>query len=407
MFAALGNTAYRLFVLSQVVAQSGAWVQRIALAWLVLELTESPVALGTLTALQYLPILLFSLLAGTLADRFPKRKALIALQVVTLAQAVMLAILGATGVVQLWHVYVLALVHGTVSAMEQPVRQALPFEMVGRELLTNAIALSSAIHSSSRIFGPALGGLVVASFGSAGAFLLNALAAVGVMGLLGAIRATPGAEQVGAARGSVLQQLGEAIRYAATTPPIALAFSVLTVLAIFGFNYNTFLPLLARYQLALGVTGYGLLSAALGGGAVVGALGMARWGKPSHAGMIASGSAFSAALLAVALSYDVVPSVILLAGVGMAGVFFTTSANSILQLTVPEHMRGRIMGMYSLLLMGMTPPGAAFTGAIADGWGISIALQVEAVICLLGLAGGLVYLTRMGQRPGLIASDNS
>jgi hypothetical protein len=99
--------------------------------------------------------------------------------------------------------------------------------------------------------------------------------------------------------------------------------------------------------------------------------------------------------------------VILLAGVGMAGVFFTTSANSILQLTVPEHMRGRIMGMYSLLLMGMTPPGAAFTGAIADGWGISIALQVEAVICLLGLAGGLVYLTRMGQRPGLIASDNS
>ncbi|MBI4493370.1 MAG: MFS transporter [Chloroflexi bacterium] len=394
MFPALANRNYRLFLAGQLVSQSGIWVQRIAQSWLVLELTESPVALGTVTALQYLPILLFSLFAGTLADRYPKRRVLAAIQAAAMLQALALALLVASGQVQLWHVYVLAFVQGTTSALEQPIRHAFPSELVGRDLLANAVALNSAVFSTGRVFGPAVGGFVVAWLGLEAAFLLNGASYLAVLAVLALMRLDGLVRPDPAGRGGLFAQLGEAFGYAARTPPIVFTLGVLTCLAIFGFNYSTFLPLLARYQLGLGASGFGLLSAALGSGSLVGALAVARWGRASARRLVGAGIAFSALLAGVGLSPWFALSLALLAALGMAGVVFTTTANTSLQLGVPEAMRGRIMGLYSLLLAGMTPPGATFTGALADSAGIGATLEVEALVCLAGTALGLGYQAR-------------
>src|SRR5437773_6081051 len=178
---ALGNRNYRLLLIGQAISQSGGWMARIAQSWLVLEMTDSPVALGTVTTLQFLPILLLSLLAGTLADRYPKRRVLLIVQAVSMTQAFALTVLVATGQVQLWHVYVLAMIQGTANAIEQPLRQALPAELVGRELITTAVGLNSAVFNSARILGPALGGLVVATLGVVGAFALNGASYLAVL----------------------------------------------------------------------------------------------------------------------------------------------------------------------------------------------------------------------------------
>lgn len=401
VFRALSNYNYRLFLASQLVSQSGTWMQRIAQSWLVLVLTESPVALGTVTALQFLPILLLSLFAGGLADRYPKRRILVLLQVVALSQALALAALVISGQVQLWHVYVLALVLGTANALEQPLRHAFPSELVGRDLLPNAVALNAAVFNSGRIFGPGLGGFVVAWLGLGSAFLLNAVSYVVVLAALALMRVDGLASPTSEGRGSLLGELAEAIKYAVATPPVLFTLSLVTCLGIFGFNYSTFLPLLARYELGLGPEGFGLLSAALGVGALAGALGVARWGRASLGSLIGSALAFATLLAGVGLSPGFALSLVLLAALGVAGVTFSTTTNTSLQLGVPESMRGRIMGIYGLLFAGMTPPGATITGWLADAVGIRVTLVVEAAVCLLGVVLGIGYLKWLA-KPGKV-----
>ena len=393
--AALKNRNYQLYLGGQIVSQSGGWMARIAQAWLVLELTDSPAVLGMVVTLQFLPILLLSLFAGAVADRYPKRRTLLVLQVIAMGQAFALGFLVAGGLVQIWHIYILAAVLGLTTALEQPLRQAFPAELVGRALIPSAVALNSATFSTARILGPALGGAVVAALGVAGAFFLNGVSYVAVIVTLALMRLRDRESAAAAPTGgNALSQIVESVRYARWNPTILFTLCVLSCLGVFGFNYSTFLPLVARYELQLGSSGYGTLSAALGVGAVVGALVIARLGYDTPYRQVVGGIVFSLLLAAFALSPWLGLSLLLLAGLGVAGVFFTTTANTTLQLEAPDQMRGRMMGLYTFLLMGMTPPGATVTGWLANLWGIRTALALEALICLVGVLIGWRYLSR-------------
>ncbi len=389
----------------QLVSQSGGWMQRIAQSWLVLQITDSPAALGTVVTLQFLPILTLSLFAGAAADRFPKRRSLVFIQSIGIAQSLTLALLTATGHIELWHVYMLALVQGTANAIEQPIRQAFPAELVGRDLLGSAIAMNSAVHNSARIVGPALGGMVVAWLDITGAFALNSVSYLAVLVSLALMRGSTIAVPPRPAERNPLKQIGEALAFAGRRPIIVYTLATLSCLATFGFNYSTFLPLLARYVLDLGPSGYGMLSAALGAGAILGSIVIARRGYTSPLRQVAGGIAFALMLGAVGLSTSLVPTLILMALLGGAGTFFSTTANTTVQLHVPDEMRGRIMGLYTLLLAGMTPPGALVTGLLADHWGIGVALIVEAAICLVGVLPAWWYfgLRARGRTPEEIA----
>jgi MFS family permease len=382
----------------QLISQSGGWMQRIAQSWLVLQITDSPAALGTVVTLQFLPILTLSLFAGALADRYPKRRSLVLIQGVGIFQALALAGLTATGQVELWHVYVLAVVHGTANAMEQPLRQAFPAELVGRELLASAIALNATVHNSARILGPALGGVVVVWLDLAGAFALNGASHLAVLVTLALMRLgdIPAPRTQG--RRNALAEIGESLRFVGKSPILVYTFAALSCLATFGFNYSTFLPLLARYVLDMGPSGYGTLSAALGAGAIVGSLIIARQGYSSPLRQIAGGIAFSLVLAAIGLSGWAPLTIALMAALGISGTFFSTTANTTVQLHVPDEMRGRVMGLYTLLLAGMTPPGALATGFLADRWGIQVALGVEALICFLGVLPAWWYFARADRR---------
>jgi MFS family permease len=262
---ALKHDEYRRLFLTQLVSQTGGWIQSVALSWLVLQLTGSPLRLGLISTLQFAPVLLFSVVAGAAADRWPKRRVLIASQATFLCQAVALSLLVATGAAQYWQVCALALVVGFAAVVDQPVRQSFIVELVGREDLGNAIALNSASFNTARIVGPALAGILIARFGLAPAFALNALGFALTITVLFGLRAhglpAPKTDR------SILEETAEGLRYVAGTPLIAVALGLVAVISLCVFNFSVYVPLLARTVLHLGAEGFGFLMACLGLGA--------------------------------------------------------------------------------------------------------------------------------------------
>src|SRR5207248_4939744 len=281
-FRALRNPNYRLYWLGQLVSLTGTWMQRIAQSWLVLQLTHSPLALGTVTTVQFTPILLFSLFGGVLADRAPKRRLLVCTQTVMALQALAFAVLIASGQIRLFEVYILAAVLGVANALDNPTRQAFVVELVGKEDLPNAVALNSTLFNTSRIAGPAVGGVLIATIGLAGCFYLNALSFLAVIG--GLLLMDPARFFAGrpSRRGNVARQIGEGLRYAVTTPDIALVVLLMGVLGTFGYNFTVVLPLLARDVLHSGAAGFGALTAAMGLGSLAAALGVAYHGRATR-----------------------------------------------------------------------------------------------------------------------------
>jgi MFS family permease len=340
-FRALQLPNYRRYWLGQLASQSGTWMQSLAQAWLVLRLTDSPLALGTVVTMQFSPILLFSLFGGVLADHLPKRRLLIGAQVVMLVQAALLAVLTWTGLVQLWHIYVLAAVLGTATALERPTRQAFVHDLVGGEDLANAVALNSAQFNLSRIFGPAVAGVLITIVGEAGCFSLNALSYLFVIIALLRIdvegHAAPDRQ-----RGRVLSQIGQGLRYSLTTPDTALVFMVIGVIGTFGYNFTVILPLIARYVLEIGAIGFGGMTTAMGIGSLGAALGIAYLGKASRRTLLIGAGGFSLLLAAVGLSPWLPLTLGLLAVLGLCSITFSTTANTRLQLVAPPEMRGRV-----------------------------------------------------------------
>ena len=390
-FRALRNHNYRLYWCGQLASLTGTWMQRVAQAWLVLRLTDSPLALGTVSTIQFTPILAFSLFGGVLADRVPKRRLLVISQSVMLLQALAFAILVSTGLIHLAHIYVLAAVLGITNAADGPARQAFVSEMVAPDDLPNAVALNSTQFNVARILGPSLGGITIAVIGVAGCFYLNAASYLAVIGSLLLMRPDRFFERPKPARGNVLRQVGDGVRYAVTTPDIALIVLLMAVLGTLGYNFTVVLPLIARYVLNAGPAGFGALTSAMGVGSLIAALGIAYRGRATRRTLLIGAAGFSLLLLCVALSRWWVLTVPLLVGLGFTSIIFSATASTRMQLVAPPVMRGRVMSIYQLLFAGTTPIGSLIIGTLAEHGGIQRALAAAAVVCGLGVVAGLVY----------------
>jgi MFS family permease len=397
---ALRHRDFRLFWSGQLVSLIGTWMQSVGQSWLVLELTNSPFRLGMIGTLQFGPILLFSFLGGAISDRVRKRRMLIGTQTALMLQALTLSALVWSGHVQFWHVAVLAALYGLANTFDMPARQSFIAHLVVRGDLMNAIALNSAVFNGARVVGPAAAGLLVARYGTAAAFLFNGLSFLAVIAALAAIR-TEGAPRPPSGLG-MGAEIVEGVRYALGTPRIALVFGLLLSVSLFVVNTNVLVPLIARNVLNQGAHGFGLLMASLGVGAVMGALTVAGLavGRPPLGFVV--GPALAASLLLVGLSFvhHFGLAATVLMALGFAQIIFMTSCNTTVQITVPDELRGRIMGLYALVFAGMTPIGSPLMGTIAERWGVARACAVGGTMGLL-LVSGLTLTWRRHQRgPG-------
>ncbi len=402
-FESLAIFNYRVFWLGQLVSVSGTWMQSTAQAWLVLKMTNSPLALGTVTMLQFLPVTVLTLFGGVLADRLPKRKVVFCTQTVAALQALLLAVLVLTNTVQLWQIYALALLLGVVNAFDNPTRQAFVVELVGKEHLQNAIALNSSLFNSARVIGPAIGGIVITAVGIGQAFLFNGLSFIPlIVGLLflrpGQFYAVPQPQ-----RGNMFRQLAAGVRYAAGTPEVLLILMTMAVMGTFGYNFNTILPLIAKYVLHAGAFGLGILTSALGIGSLIAALGVASARRTSHAVLLGAAALFSVVLTLVGLSPWLPLTLALLVLLGAASIVFSASANTRLQLTTPPELRGRVMSLYFLLFAGTTPIGGFLVGVLATRMGVGATTVLFGAICLLGVAGASLFARRMHTREAAAA----
>jgi MFS family permease len=389
---ALQNRNYRLYWFGQVVSVTGTWMQNTGMAWLVLEKSDSALALGSVSTVQFTPFLIFALFGGVLADRLPKRRLLIGTQSVLLVQAAILATLVALGNVALWQIYVLAGVQGMANALDNPTRQAFIVEMVGPEDLPNAIALNSGQQQVGRLCGPALGGVTIALLGVSGCFFLNACSFLAVLAALIFMDTkrlfVPPPLKRG---GKVLGQVAEGLKYALKTPNIAFELIMMVMLGTFGFNMTVLLPLIARYVLHSGSSGFGLVTSALALGSLIAALSVAYVSKATLKMLLFGATSFSCMLLVVAVSHWWLLTLPMMVGLGYSSTFYRATNNSRLQLEAPPQLRGRIMSLNSLLFQGTTPVGALVIGVLADVNGVQAATAELGIACLLGVIAAVIY----------------
>jgi MFS family permease len=392
VFASLAVRNYRLFAIGQLVSLIGTWLQLTAQDWLVLDLTHnSATALGAITALQFTPMLLFTLYGGVLADRVDKRKLLLSVQSTLMVLAASLGLLVLAGTVQLWHVYVFAVLVGSANAFDMPARQSFVSELVGRERLPNAVALNSAVFNTARIVGPAAGGLLIALTGTGPAFLFNALSFVAVLTGLALMRpaelrrAPPGPRRPG--------QLREGIRYVRSRPDLLMVIALVSVVGTLGMNFMITLPLLARAEFGVGAASFGVLSAALGVGALIGALfGTRRTTRPSGAVVLRWAALFGLLETALAFAPSLLFAAVLLVPTGAFLIGHNTAANARVQLGATPALRGRVMSLYMLVFLGGTPLGSLAIGWISAAYGPRVGLAAGGVPALL--AAGVLALAR-------------
>lgn len=402
-FGALGSHNFRLFIGGQVVSQTGTWMQRTAQAWLVLDLTNSAVALGLVTALQTLPITVLSLFAGVIADRVPKRKYLIIIMCLELVQAVVMAVLTITGVIRVEEVYLLAFLLGILTALEAPVRQSFVTETVPRDQMQGAVAVSSSSFNVARILGPGIAGVVIAVWGTGFCFALNAASFFASLAGLLLMRADLLYTSRRSQRGAVLTQLRDGLRYAWATPALLFPLVLLAFIGTFGMNFTVTLPLLARFTLSSGAVGFGGMDAAIGVGSLVGSIFFAASLPPTRRVIVLSAGGFSMLFLALAFSQSYVLSLGILMVLGVVAMIYLPITNTMLQTQSREDYRGRVLGLYQFLNQGTTPLGGALTGWLADRSGTTLTLAIEAGLCLAAVIGAqaYLYLTRSDKAPSV------
>jgi MFS family permease len=388
-FLSLRQRNFRLYWSGQLISLLGTWMQSIGQAWLVLELTNSAWQLGLVGALQALPILLFSLFGGVFADRWPKRRVLLATQTASFIQAALLWTLLATGTIQLWHIYLLALLLGLTNSLGRPTSSAFVVELVGREELPNAIALNSALSNLTRIAGPGLGGLIIAvSNGVAPLFLLNALSFLPVIAGLALIDVrqlhAQAQRPTSDERQKTWHSLREGLSYVWHAPSILMIVLVVGLVLLFGSNFNVVLPLFATDVLHVGAPGFGFLSAAIGVGALLSALWLA-WSnrKPTIRSMLVSMLIFVALEIIFTFSRFYPLSVALIAGVCFMEEAFAMQGITLLQTITPDHLRGRVMSVRVVSFDGSLPLGYTLMGWLSSLYNAPIAMLVGALLCLL------------------------
>jgi len=376
---------YRLFFAGQVVSLAGTWMQNVALVWLVLELSGSPLAVGALVFCRFLPFTLLVLVAGAAADRFDTRRLVIATQASQMAVSVLLAAVTLTGTASLPLVFVLAAVGGVTLVFDAPGRQALTFQLVGRRELPNAVALNSGLFNASRVVGPAVAGVVIAAGGTGICFAVNAVSFLAVLAALALMREN---ELVPVERPEettgVLVGAQEALRFVAGDPDLRGVLGVVTAVSLAGFNFHVLVPLLAA-ELELDSRSFGLLSAAFGAGALIGALAVASMRGASRRAFAAGTVGFSALLLALGWVGSPTVAAVLLVAIGVCFTLLTANANALVQLRAPDHLRGRLISLYLLAFLGLAPLGGLLSGWLADRWSAGLAFGVAGAVGLASI----------------------
>lgn len=391
-FRALTHRDFRLFWFGQLVSLVGTWMQNIGQSWLVLDLTHSAFKLGLINTLQFLPVLLFGVFAGAITDRLPKRRMIIFTQAGMMVLAFALSALVASGHVQYWHVVVLATLLGVFNTLDMPARQAYVVEMVGKEDLMNAIALNSAVFNGARLLGPAVAGILVARYGIALAFGINGASFVAVIAALLAIK-TEGLPRARARSHSLLHDVREGLAYALRTPVIFLVLGLMFGVGLFVVNWNVLIPLLARVTLHQEAQGYGLLMSAMGAGSLLGAIALALKGRnPPQVSLLATIAVIvCAGTIVIAFLGQFWPAAVMLFIVGFAQILYTAMSNTLLQVSTPDALRGRVMSLYQLAFAGTTPIGAFLMGVITERWGVPSGFLVAGGGGLLSVLALLAY----------------
>jgi MFS family permease len=393
MFRSLRNYNYRLFAAGGVVSNVGTWMQRTAQDWLVLDLTGgSGSALGVTVALQFLPVMLFGLWGGMLADRYPKRRVLVVAQTLMGLLALSMGVLVLTGSVQVWHVYVMAFTLGLVSCVEVPTRQSFVVEMVGRKDLPNAIALNSSTFNLARVVGPAAAGVFIYWMGTGPIFLLNsasfAAVIIGLILMRGSELRSP--EPIPRARG----QLREGLRYVFERPDLLLPLLIVGFMAIFAQSFTTSIALMARQVYGAGASSFGIASSAFAVGALGGALLAARRVKQSRRFLLAGSVCFGVFQIAAGIAPDYPAFLLLLIPAGMAMITVNTTANIMVQLGSSPEMRGRVMGIYVLVFTAGAPVGSPLVGWLAESAGPRVAVMTAGALSVVGV-GLAALLTKV------------
>jgi len=388
-FASLRYPNFRRWFAGQILSLAGTWMQAVAQGWLVYELTGSKLALGTISFAGSIPTLFLMLPAGVIADRVPKRKLLIWSQVGAMLSAFALAALSLSGVLQVWHIAVLAFFLGVVNSFDAPARMALTPELVeDRRDLQNAIALGSMMFNLARIIGPAIGGLVLAQLGASWCFVLNGVSFFAVLLALLTLRLPRDVGNPDRTR-RMTAELGEGLRYIWHSPITRTLVLLIGITNLFGFSYAVLLPAYAADVLKVGEAGYGYMNAAVGVGALIGSLAVASLSRSRYRGWHLTLGSFmfplSLILFSTVRSFPL--ALVALALVGLGFVTQSTNANTMVQTLAPDHLRGRVMAVYSFMFFGTSPFGSLLSGAVAQAWGPVLTIMAGASACLICAAG--------------------
>ena len=387
-FSAMRHRNYRIYWFGQIGSLVGAWMQSVAQPWLVLELGGSPLQLGAVLALMFAPSMFLAPIGGVIADRVDKRRVLMIVNAVAMLQAALLFGLAASGLVEIWHVYLLALLAGFVNAVEMPVRQAFAAELVPADDLVNAIALNSTSFNLSRVIGPAIAGVTIAFFGVAINFGINAVSYLSVLvGLWmldgNSLRRIARPDRFPSIRAS----LAEGVRFAIATPSVLWPLVLLGGMATFAMNFQTLLPLFTRDALGLDSGGYGALFAAMGAGSLIGSLILAFTisRRPMLGLIIGGGAIFLALELALGFVRSPLAAFPLVAGIGLASMLMVNTINVTIQNSVPDVLRGRVMSLYVTVFAGTAPIGGLLAGALAEAFGAAFAFSMGAALAVIVL----------------------
>ncbi len=392
-FASLRIPNFRRYFAGQAVSLAGTWMQSVAQGWLVLTLTGSGAALGLVVALQTLPVLLLGPYAGVVIDRADKRRLIIAVQAVMATLALVLGLLTVTGAVRLWMVFVLAGGLGLANTFDNPARQAFVSEMVDPDDLRNAVTLNSVLVNAARAVGPAVAGILIATVGTGICFLANAasyLAAIAALATMDAARLHPSKPST-----RLPGQLRAGLSYVRHSPALAVPLLMMGVVGMLAYEFQVVLPVVARTTFHGGAPAYGLLTAAMGIGAVVGGLAVAGRGRTGLGPLVRAAATFGLVILLAAAAPSLGWEMAALTLVGAASVQFLSLGNATLQLSAAPEMRGRVMALWSVAFLGSTPIGGPIAGAVADTFGGRAGLVLGGVACLVAAAGGGLVLRGM------------
>jgi len=395
--SAMGVRNYRLFWSGQLISLVGTWMDSVAQSWLILLLTHDPVALGLRAVFQFMPVMVLGLFGGIIADTLPKRATLYVTQAGSGLVALTLGVLTLTGTVQVWHIYVLATILGSINAVDMPVRQSFVVEMVGREHVVNAVALNSATFNGARIIGPAVGGVLIGAVGVGLCFMLNAasyLAVLAALFLMHEVELHPATRSpMPHSPRAVVEQLAEGLRYVRRTPSVLLAILVLGIVSTVALNFSVLMPLYAADSLHGDASTYGYLMAAAGVGSLAAALLIAFGLRPTLRLLVSGSALIGLALVGLAFSPLLLVSLPIMVLLGFATITMSATTNTLIQLQVPDALRGRVMSVYTTVFAGTTPIGGLASGIAAAMAGVTATLLVAGSLTLV-TAGAAV--TRLG-----------